>query len=415
MPGTWRGTVVRQDKAWSLRFTAWDLDGAFRVCFDFPDYGLYYRCTTDVESTGDTLRLRYVSGRETVTLEGSLKSGRFSGRWNGLGVDAEFNLERTGDAGAPLIEEPVTFKNADVSLAGTLIRPNSTAPIPAIVWTHGSGRQTRSEDFYRDRGYLLAQNGIAAFIYDKRGSGESGGDPDATLDELAGDAVAAVQALQSRPDIMRDRVGIGGFSQGGYVAPLAASRYGRIAFVIVGAAPGVTPAEQNEFAANRMLQRRGLAVADVDRAMQLYRRVATAQRTGEGLEEAQTELDAARKEPWFSVAGLPTTPLKAYGRRGLSVLQFDPRKAWERVSVPVLAVWGADDALVPVETSKQRIESWLRAAGNQRTTTLVFPAAGHGLAVTGARGVFDWPRLAPGFHDTMVKWIVKHATVTPTR
>ena len=74
--------------------------------------------------------------------------------------------------------------------------------------------------------------------------------------------------------------------------------------------------------------------------MQLYRRVATG-RTGEGLEEAQTELDAARKEPWFSVAPTPTTPLRAYRLRGLSVLQFDPRKAWERVPVPVLAVWGA--------------------------------------------------------------------------
>ena len=397
---------MRQAKEWSLGFTAWTMDGAFRVCFDFPDYGLYYRCTTDVESTGDTLRLRYVSGRETVTLEGAVKSGRFSGKWNGLGVDADFRLERTGDAPVPLIEEPVVFRNGDVTLAGTLIRPNSTAPVPAIVWTHGSGRQTRSEDFYRDRGYLLAQNGMAAFIYDKRGTGESAGDPDSTLDELAGDAVAAVQAVQSRPDIMRDRVGIGGFSQGGYVAPLAASRYGRIAFVVVGAAPGVTPAEQNEFAATRALQRRAFAAPDIDRAMQLYRRVATAQRTGEGLEETQTELDAARKEPWFSAAGLPTTPLRAYGRRGLSVLQFDPRKAWERVSVPVLAVWGADDALVPVETSKQRIESWLRAAGNKQTTMLVFAGAGHGLAVTVPRGVFDWPRLAPGFHHTMVKWIV---------
>ena len=398
---------MRQDKAWSVRFTAWDVDGAFRICLDFPDYGLYYRCTTDVESTGDTLRLRYVSGRETVRLEGSLKSGRFSGRWNGLGVDADFTLERTSDAGAPLIEEPVVVKNGDVTLAGTLIRPNSGAPLPAIVWTHGSGRQTRSEDFYRDRGYLLAQNGIAAFIYDKRGSGESSGDPDSTLDELAGDAVAAVQALQSRAGIARDRIGIGGFSQGGYVAPLAASRYGRIAVLVVGAAPGVTPAEQNEFAAGRSLQGRGLAAPDIARAMQLYRRVATAQISRTKAEEVQRELDVARKERWFGDPGTSDDTLDAVRPpRIVGSGHFDPRKAWERVSVPVLAVWGADDALVPVETSKQRIESWLRPAGNKQTTTIVFPGAGHGLAVTPVRGVFDWPRLAPGFHDAMVKWIV---------
>ena len=114
------------------------------------------------------------------------------------------------------MEETVHFTNGDVSLARRLVKPEGAGPWPAVIWTHGSGRQTRDADFYRDRAYLLAQRGAASLIYDKRGVGESTGDPDATLDELADDAVAGVMYLRNRPDIRTDRVGIGGFSQGGY-------------------------------------------------------------------------------------------------------------------------------------------------------------------------------------------------------
>jgi pimeloyl-ACP methyl ester carboxylesterase len=384
------------------------------VCFDFPDYGLYYRCTSDVVATDVGIRIRYVSGRDIVTLDGQLSSAAFTGRWTGLGVDANFRLDRSGTSSEPLVEENVKFRNGDVELAGTIVRPAAKRRYPAVVWTHGSGNQRRSEDFYRDRGYLLAEHGLAALIYDKRGVGDSGGDPESTLDELAGDAVAAVQFLRRREEIDPDAVGVGGFSQGGYVAPLAAVRYGRIAFVVTGAAPGVTPAEQNDFAALTALTRRGLPADAIERAMALRRDVLHAQETGSRLAAVNQELADAQTEAWFRAADLPAT-VQSYGRRGLSVLQFDPHPVWTRVEVPVLAIWGEDDALVPVEQSKQSIQSWLNAAGNRDVTLLVYPGAGHGLALTGRAGVWDWPRLAPGFHDAMLKWIAAHVSSAGSR
>lgn len=409
LSGTWQGTVTRNHQAWTVRFSAWRSATDVRVCFDFPEYGLYYRCTSEVTTGGDALRIRYTSGREVLTMDGALTPSAYTGRWTGLGVDADFRLDRIGAAGAPLIEEQVTFQNGEVRLAGTLVRLADARRSAAVVWTHGSGNQRRSEDFYRDRAYLLARHGVAALIYDKRGVGESNGDAESTLDELAGDAVAAVQFLQSRPEIDPDSVGIGGFSQGGFVAPLAAARYGRIAFVVAGAAPGVTPAELNDFAARRALERRGVAAREIERAMALRREMLHAQETGQGLEALERALDEVRHEPWFSIASLPAKPVQPYGPRGLSVIRFDPGPVWQRVRVPVLVVWGEEDALVPVAPSKRRIETSLRAAGNRDVTTLVFPAAGHGLAVTARPGVWDWPRLAPGFHETMVKWIVARA------
>jgi len=404
--GTWKGALTRNGRPWTVRFGSWHTPDGLRVCFDFPDYGLYYRCTSDVSVTEGLTLIRYTSGRDVVTLEGTLDSSRYVGHWKGLGVDADFQLERSGPAGAPLAEEDVRFRNGDVELAGTLVRPAAPGRYAAVVWTHGSGDQSRATDFYRDRAYLLAENGLAAFIYDKRGVGKSGGDRESTLDELAGDAVAAVQCLQGRADIDSNAVGVGGFSQGGFVAPLAAARYGRIAFVVTGATPGVTPAELNDFAARTALVRRGFSADVIERAMSLRREVLHAQETGEELPKLERTLSAARSEPWFDAADLPRSPVQPYGSRGLSVLHFDPVPVWERVAVPVLAVWGADDALVPVERSRRAVEAGLRVARNPNVTTRVFPNAGHGLAETGRAGVWDWPRLAPGFHDFMMQWVL---------
>jgi pimeloyl-ACP methyl ester carboxylesterase len=72
-----------------------------------------------------------------------------------------------------LEEHHVEFHNQDVKLAGSLLLPKSEVPVPAVVFVHGAGRQTREP--YREVGEYFASHGIAALIYDKRGTGQSGG------------------------------------------------------------------------------------------------------------------------------------------------------------------------------------------------------------------------------------------------
>jgi len=252
------------------------------------------------------------------------------------------------------------------------VRPAAPRRYAALVWTHGSGNQRRTADFYRDRAYLLAENGIAGLIYDKRGVGESTGDSVSTLHELAGDAVAAVQFLQGRSDIDPTRIGVGGFSQGGFVAPLAAARYGHIAFVLTGATPGATPAELNDNAARTALTRQGFTAVVIQRAMNPRRDVLHAQETGEGLETLDAQLAAVRMESWFAVADLPREPLQRYGRRGLSVLHFDPLSVWQRVRVPILcAGWWR----VGLATSGAWIPRVHAAVGARRRVTRICVAA----------------------------------------
>jgi hypothetical protein len=74
---------------------------------------------------------------------------------------------------APVTREEVTFKNGDVTLAGTLLIPASKGKHPALVFTHGGGPQLR--ELYWGLGYLYAARGFAVLSYDKRGVGKSTG------------------------------------------------------------------------------------------------------------------------------------------------------------------------------------------------------------------------------------------------
>src|SRR6266849_6497704 len=142
-----------------------------------------------------------------------------------------------------LNEAEVDFKNGDTTLAGRLLIPITDGAHPAIVIIHGSGPDEGSE--YRVYAEQFARAGIAALIYDKRGSGKSSGDwRHLTLEDLTGDALAAVRYLKSRPEINPRQIGLWGISQGSWIVALAASRSKDVAFVITVAGDGVSPTQQ---------------------------------------------------------------------------------------------------------------------------------------------------------------------------
>ena len=144
----------------------------------------------------------------------------------------------------------ITFTSEGVLLAGTLISPSD--PQAAIVLVHGSGQEKRMTRFAE----RLAAHGITVLTYDKRGVGASGGiyaGPEVgtnnvdsiNLSLLAKDANAAVNKLQ---EVAMDLpVGLVGFSQAGWVIPIAATLNPSVDFMVVFSGPTVTSLEQLRF------------------------------------------------------------------------------------------------------------------------------------------------------------------------
>jgi pimeloyl-ACP methyl ester carboxylesterase len=146
--------------------------------------------------------------------------------------------------------ENVTFKSEGVSLAGTIYIPKK--PQAAIVIVHGSDQVPRMIKFAE----LLSKNDILVLTYDKRGVGESGGvyvGPEVgtnnisrdNLNLLAKDASAAVNTIHKENKNLP--IGLVGFSQAGWIIPIAANKNKLIEFMVLFSAPTVTTLEQLRF------------------------------------------------------------------------------------------------------------------------------------------------------------------------
>ncbi|MCM1140423.1 MAG: alpha/beta hydrolase [Muribaculum sp.] len=120
--------------------------------------------------------------------------------------------------------EKVTFLNDEYSLkiAGIVFRPKNVAPtekLPAIVVNGPMGSiKEQTQSLYASK---LAALGYTTITFDYTTFGESEGEPRRyeNPDRKASDIKAAVTYLQSRPDVIADRIaGVGICGSGSYMA-----------------------------------------------------------------------------------------------------------------------------------------------------------------------------------------------------
>ena len=137
-----------------------------------------------------------------------------------------------------------------IDLGGMLFVPRGTGPYPAAVVIHGSGTSSRANRWYLTLTHFLQDNGILVLLPDKRGSEKSGGDwHHASFEDLATDTAAAIRFLETQRRVKISRIGLIGMSQGGWIAPVAASRDKEIAFVVSMSGASVSAYQQRSRAA----------------------------------------------------------------------------------------------------------------------------------------------------------------------
>ena len=109
-------------------------------------------------------------------------------------------------------------------------------------------------------------------------------------------------------EIDKQKIGVAGHSQGGWVAPLTATRSKDVAFVIASAASGVSPDKQSIYHRANVMREMGFSENDIKIATELTRRNFTL--AGKMLLEkypnaaaerkkVSAELAKYAKEPWF--------------------------------------------------------------------------------------------------------------------
>jgi pimeloyl-ACP methyl ester carboxylesterase len=378
--GHWEGYLENNGKVLNLSI---DISEQ-KSTFDIPELGFYSQPFNDVNFSGDDINL-IVS--DDIVVSGILSGSEISA---GLSTDESIKVSLSRKSKTPVIfsEEEVVYKSGDVKLSGSLIFPDKSGPHPVVVFIHGSGKMTR--ETMHNRACLFVKNGFSALIYDRRGRGKSEGDNDNILpmNVMANDVLAWVEYLKSRDDIKKDQIGLYGLSQGGWVAPLAATMSNDIAFLITISAPGISPDEQNSFAVGNMLKNQLAGILTRSRVPE------------DNIENILENITARRKEYDINSNAADKEIVPGFS-------SFEPEPVWEKISIPVLAIWGEKDELVPAQESRDIIKGALQKNGNNSIELKIFENADHTIKLSGNANKFagKWRLTFPGSNELMVNWL----------
>jgi len=322
---------------------------------------------------------------------------------------------------APYVQQEIHFANntAHNHIAGTLSLPTGDGPFPAVVLISGTGRNTRDEDVWGHKVFLvladtLTRSGFAVLRYDKRGVGGSSGNYDAaTTADFASDAEAAVVWLKTQSHIDARRIGVLGHSEGGIIAPAVATSDKDVAFVVMIAGPCIRG--DKLFVLQSAMTAKAYGAPDDYIAKrkvfdaELYNAIISAPSESAALDRAKAMItrgvankiiDANEAE---SLAKDDTTPWERY------FLAYDPAPILARITVPVLVLNGSLDVQVPAKENLASARQALR--NNPKATVVELPGMNHLLqdSKTGAPNEYNdiEETMSPIALKTITDWLNK--------
>ncbi len=256
----------------------------------------------------------------------------------------------------------VKFESQGITLSGSILLPKKT--FAAVVVVHGSDPVKRELEFAK----RLAKEGIAVLTYDKRGVGESGGvyvgpsvgtnNVDSTnLNLLSYDASAAINVLYSFFKNKKIPIGLIGFSQAGWIIPLAAENNKKVNFMVIFSGPVITTLEQLRF--------------------QFYTNNDT------NFWDTHTESDAREH-------------IKNDADR-YQFVETDPQKPLSELTIPGLWIFGGKDIQIPVGLVIENLNK-LKSKGKRYEYNL-YPSLGHNTSLSASpepvKAAIKWMKNIP--------------------
>jgi uncharacterized protein len=125
-----------------------------------------------------------------------------------------------------------------------------------------------------------------------------------------------------------------------------------IAFAVTSSGPGVTPAVQERYSAARQLERAGAGPGELDVALRDFDLIVELMRRRLPFDVARRRIEEERHRTADGKLALPFVPDDAaVWDHACSIIDYDPRPRLERIRVPLLALFGREDDIVPVDES----------------------------------------------------------------
>ncbi|MEA9414715.1 alpha/beta hydrolase family protein [Flavobacterium sp. PL02] len=404
--GQWNGLLNVQGTQLRLVFNINKSDTGFKSTMDSPDQGAKDIPVTTTSFENSTLKLTVANAK--IEYEGILgKDNKIVGTFKQAGHAFPMNLSREKIEKEKLVRpqeptkpypnysEDVTFKNekAGITLAGTLTLPKKEGVFPVVILISGSGAQNRDEELAGHKPFLvlsdfLTKNGIAVLRYDDRGTAQSTGNfKNSTSLDFATDALAAVNYLQTRKEINKQKIGLIGHSEGGLIAPIVATNSKNVNFIVLLAGPGL-PGNQLLLSQQKLIaQTAGMSEADIQKAQETNKTAFNIIAKSKSPEQLKTDLTAymtqvAKNDPNKPTGMTDAEYVKLQTDKILTpwmvtFLTFNPVPTLERVKCPVLALNGAKDLQVAPKENLTAIKEAILKGGNKNVTTKELPNLNH--------------------------------------
>lgn len=377
----------------------------------------------DVAASGEgTLRWRSLDGRTGELRRNGdhwTSTMGWTGRPDGLLVrfDCAANSAQFGERRAQRIaleKRETSFTSHGTRLVGRLVLPPGDGPVPVVVLLHGSEPDSARD--FNSLQRMLPAAGVGAFVYDKRGTGASGDKYTQVFSLLADDAVAALAEARRMAGPRGTRFGFQGPSQGGWIAPLAATRT-HVDFLIVSFGLAVSVADEDRDAIAFQMSLKGYGPDVIAKAQEIGS--AATRIFASGMREGIDELDAVRAryrgEPWYKnvygnythiILGMSAEEIRTKGQayRFGTPVYHDPMPTLRAVKVPQLWALGGQDIDAPSTETVRRIEGLIDAG--KPITLAVFPKAEHGMTEfeTAADGTRVSTRFTPGYFRLLIDY-----------
>jgi len=276
-------------------------------------------------------------------------------------------------------------------LAATLTLPEGGVR-GGIVPLHPASDGSRRQFLFDHLADTVVPRGVAVLHFDRPPSSAG----DVPLEIQADDALEALRELGAQRETGSAPLGLWAWSQGAWAAAVAAARSQDVAFLVLLAACGVSPAEQMRYGTAEQLRRHsygdGQALSEL---AELRAALEDALRDRHRIAVSQAVIDRYADRPWFPLAYVPRTLDPA---ADWADMDFDPAPILARVRCPALLFYGEGDEWTPIEPS---IAAWKRA-GSANLTVVRLPGTDHAPTLG---GVHDRQAISPSYTRTFTAWL----------
>ena len=434
--GVWQGALEGNGMRLRLQLhVSHDVQKQLVAALDSPDQGVSGLPAIHViqKDASFHFEIPVVSGVYDGTLNAAKTA--ITGSWTQNSVEQKLDFRRSDQLlelvrpqnpvkPYPYKEEEIAFANgkAKISLAGTLTLPRAPGPFPAAVLLSDSGPHDRDESIVGHRPFLvladhLTRKGIAVLRFDKRGIGKSTGDyANATTEDFAGDAEAALAYLKTRKEIDPKKTGLIGHGEGGMIAPLVAAHSSDVAWIVLLAGPGLNGEDTLLLQSELILKTAGVDDEQIAKTREFNKQTYALVRQEKDTATLQAKLSDLVENSGMS-ASLPPAALQSQVRLMVSPwfrfsLDYDPVPTLQKTMCPVLALNGEKDLQVAPKENLAKIQKALQDGGNKDFQTAELPGLNHLFqhSPTGSPTEYGsiLETMTPEALNAVSDWVLKH-------